>query len=229
MTEEKSTEGTSDAARAFVSLAVKAASAGALKKLTFSRPKPGAGAFKAAASEYRSASGELMIKLEYLLEDGKNIRKNVRLEDAGKTIAELSSSYKQGNLILDGAEAQYLTSKKGKTTLSGIRRAELALESEAARELGGADREKNYFWHGGEGWLIALGISDKNGRVHDKRQSKFRQINRFTELLDDVYGELPETGTLNVCDLCCGKSYLSFAVYEYLTKDKKTGRRHALR
>ena len=79
MTEEKSTEGTSDAARAFVSLAVKAASAGALKKLTFSRPKPGAGAFKAAASEYRSASGELMIKLEYLLEDGKNIRKNVDL------------------------------------------------------------------------------------------------------------------------------------------------------
>ena len=61
------------------------------------------------------------------------------------------------------------------------------------------------------------GISDKNGRVHDKKQSKFRQINRFLEHVEDITRRLATCGTLRVADLCCGKSYLSFAVYYYLT------------
>jgi SAM-dependent methyltransferase len=65
--------------------------------------------------------------------------------------------------------------------------------------------------------MALLGISDKNGRVHDKMQGKFRQIHRFLENLQVIYGELPAEGTLTVYDLCCGKSYLSFAVYHYLT------------
>lgn len=62
-----------------------------------------------------------------------------------------------------------------------------------------------------------MGISDANGRVHDKKQPKFRQINRFLELIRDTESALPATGCLHICDLCCGKSYLSFAVYHYFT------------
>ena len=61
-----------------------------------------------------------------------------------------------------------------------------------------------------------LEVSDKNGRVYDKKQAKFRQINRFLELIRDVEGYLPDNDEeLRICDLCCGKSYLSFAVYHY--------------
>lgn len=62
-----------------------------------------------------------------------------------------------------------------------------------------------------------MGVSDANGRVHDKKQPKFRQINRFLELIRDTESALPATGCLHICDLCCGKSYLSFAVYHYFT------------
>ena len=65
--------------------------------------------------------------------------------------------------------------------------------------------------------MFELGVSDKNGRVYDKKQAKFRQINRFTEHIADIYKHLPADGVLNILDLCCGKSYLSFAVYHYLT------------
>ncbi len=147
--------------------------------------------------------------------------------DAVEYLSSLAAEfrYRQGNLSAGGREAQYIVSKKGKVTVSGAGSLRDALASQpgSAEISEGVDSEKRYFWHGGEPWLIALGISDKSGRVHDKRRSKFRQINRFTELLDDVYGELPQEGELKVCDLCCGKSYLSFAVYEYLTK--KRGRR----
>jgi SAM-dependent methyltransferase len=53
--------------------------------------------------------------------------------------------------------------------------------------------------------------------VHDKKQGKFRQINKFLEYVEEVYSELPRESVLTVYDLCCGKSYLSFAVYHYLT------------
>ena len=56
--------------------------------------------------------------------------------------------------------------------------------------------------------------------MHDKKQGKFRQINRFLEYLDGVYPSLPKDGELTVFDLCCGKSYLSFAVYYFLTELK---------
>ena len=42
----------------------------------------------------------------------------------------------------------------------------------------------------------------------------FRQINRFLELVRDTLPSLPK-GEIRICDLCCGKSYLSFAVYHY--------------
>lgn len=82
------------------------------------------------------------------------------------------------------------------------------------------DRQKQHILSGREPFLRELGVSDANGRVYDKKQSKFRQINRFLELLRDVEDRLPADGVLRVCDLCCGKSYLSFAVYHYLTAVK---------
>ena len=53
--------------------------------------------------------------------------------------------------------------------------------------------------------------------MYDKKQAKFRQINRFIEHVTEIYKHLPSDGELNILDLCCGKSYLSFAVYHYLT------------
>ena len=81
------------------------------------------------------------------------------------------------------------------------------------------NREKKYILDGTEPFLNYLGVSDKNGRVYDKKQSKFRQINRFLELIRDVEDKLPK-GSIRICDLCCGKSYLSFAVYHYFANVK---------
>ena len=81
-------------------------------------------------------------------------------------------------------------------------------------------KKKNYILEGTEDFLIKLGISSADGRVHDKKQAKFRQINRFLEHIEEIYPRLPKDGELRVFDLCCGKSYLSFAVYYYLTVKK---------
>ncbi len=93
-----------------------------------------------------------------------------------------------------------------------------AVLPEGAVRLFGNDREKKRVLTGAEEFLICLGISDGNGRVHDKRQSKFRQICRFAEYIIDAEKRLYPEGEIYVCDLCCGKSYLSFAAYYVLTE-----------
>lgn len=65
-------------------------------------------------------------------------------------------------------------------------------------------------------FLIRLGVSDFNGKVFQKHYSKFRQINRFLEIVDDSFETLDTSKTIKVIDFGCGKSYLTFALYHYL-------------
>lgn len=80
--------------------------------------------------------------------------------------------------------------------------------------------EKNYIIKEGEyaHWLYETGLIDKNGNVHNSMRKKFRQINRFAEMISDVEKYVPEGGT--IIDMGCGKSYLTFAVYYYFNTIK---------
>ena len=135
------------------------------------------------------------------------------------------------------------------------------------------DRQKNYLLKEGApvDFLVQLGIMAKDGKIHAQKYSKFRQINRFLEYVDDILPSLtadtarmqtatlknsgsqktdcakmkgaPEASetdeiapkapeiqeardsktlprTLEIVDFGCGKSYLTFAVYYYLTATK---------
>jgi SAM-dependent methyltransferase len=57
-----------------------------------------------------------------------------------------------------------------------------------------------------------------DGRVRKSRYDKFRQVNRFLELVDDVVPALRTQGTLRIVDFGCGKSYLTFAIHHLLTE-----------
>jgi hypothetical protein len=65
-------------------------------------------------------------------------------------------------------------------------------------------------------FLVELGVMNRDGRVKAQRYPKFRQVNRFVELVDDVLPELPP-GRLRVVDFGSGKSYLTFALHHLLT------------
>lgn len=131
----------------------------------------------------------------------------------------------QINLITTAGNAEFRRSRNGAEILLGAAKVRAALDAaqlpggSAPRkiDIAGHDRVEQHILTGAEPFLIRLGVSDANGRVHDKKQPKFRQINRFLELIRDTESALPATGCLHICDLCCGKSYLSFAVYHYFT------------
>ena len=65
--------------------------------------------------------------------------------------------------------------------------------------------------------LVDLGVMLPDGRVVKAHNDKFKQINRFLEIVNDSIGNLSE---INIIDFGCGKSYLTFILYYYLTEVK---------
>ena len=82
----------------------------------------------------------------------------------------------------------------------------------------GNDRVKKRAIDANEPWLRALGVTGGHGKPIAPMTDKFRQIERFAEILGHMVSEaaLPKTGKLRVFDMGCGKGYLTFAASEML-------------
>ena len=65
-------------------------------------------------------------------------------------------------------------------------------------------------------YLHALGITDAKGIVLPSAQDKYRQINKYVEILGGLVKSLPPEKILRVADMGSGKGYLTFALYDYL-------------
>ena len=205
----------------FFALIKSAYDTGALKKLIFSRPK--ASEVKKITARLTKTKRGVILSLEYNLPSGTVSQKNLLGEELKEVIPELIGEYAQVNLLTTLGDAERKASSSGKVVALGadkLRKRLIGAPLDFETAIEAIDKKKNYILSGSEPFLIKLGISDKGGRVHDKKQGKFRQINRFLEYVDGVYQSLPTEGDLTVYDLCCGKSYLSFAVYYYLTEVK---------
>ncbi|MBR7116618.1 MAG: SAM-dependent methyltransferase [Clostridia bacterium] len=211
-----------DRSEEFSALIALAFSRATLKKLIFSRPfVREEKKITARLTEHR---GRRLLALEFSLPGDTVRHKNLTEAELRQELGALIRDYAQVNLITTLGDAEYKVSRSGKYALLGADKLMRAHNSESTSfesAIEALDNKKNYILSGNEDFLVSLGISDKTGRVHDKKQGKFRQINRFLEHIEDIYPSLPGDGDLTVYDLCCGKSYLSFAVYYYLTAIKK--------
>lgn len=130
-------------------------------------------------------------------------------------VAPLTHRFKHVNVFTATHESSIRVSKKGKVFVSTK-----PLPSQLAPFS--HNRKKTYVMpdHFHSKALVALNIMDENGNVFPSKRDKYKQINRFLEMIEDVIDE-HLTPPLRIVDFGCGKSYLTFIVYEYFTQIKQ--------
>lgn len=143
--------------------------------------------------------------------DKKVIHENI--EDSSlileKIINLMSENFKQCDILANNS-LTLLMNKKGDFKITGIKKT-VTIDNTPQSH----NKAKNYILKEGEyiDWLYKLGVIDKNGIVISHKQKKFRQINKFLEMLKDIEENLPNNA--KIIDMGCGKSYLTFAMYHY--------------
>lgn len=185
-----------------------------LTKLTLS--KPADATVIRATGRLVELKGKLYLALERFCTDGKALHQNIPAENAAEAVAEMvPSQYQALNIQTPSGNCEVKVSKKGKVTVLDRIKRNAAAPVELTH-----NRKKQYIIADDEpvDFLVELGVQDAKGRIFDKKRSKFRQINRFLELVADVESHIITGDELYILDLCCGKSYLSFAVYYYFTR-----------
>lgn len=148
--------------------------------------------------------------------DKQSFTANISLKDLILSIKGAVENFRQCNIFTEDTEYLVRVTKKGKMFFSKNKFANTKFTTS------NNNREKNYIFKEGEiiQPLIDMGIYTSEGRIVKSMYDKYRQINRFIELIDD-YIKDSNLSKINIVDFGCGKSYLTFLVYYYFKFIKK--------
>lgn len=134
-------------------------------------------------------------------------------------LGQLKNQFLDIFLVTTDGEYTARFSRKGVCRLQVKERKSETAEQPAAPAAMSHDRSRNYLIPDGVPcpFLIATGVMTKDGNVRAKHYRKFRQINRYVEIVRDIVSQLPADEVIRIVDFGCGKSYLTFATHHLLT------------
>ena len=125
--------------------------------------------------------------------------------------AALETNFSEGTFFTAEADYQVLSNKKRQWTI---------LKKKPTRKAASQAHNRLKCRLLEEGtpipFLVELGVMRPDGSLVPKMAHKFRQINRFVEMISEVFPSFPQNKPLSIIDFGCGKSYLTFAIYHYL-------------
>ena len=225
---------------AFLAATRAAIEAGDFASLVLSKPRHASGQPRAVRIRLIALKG--VPALSFVATHAtRDATRNLALDDGIAEIAALlrpghSPAFAHATLHATDGDAQLLVSKKGKATLCrhrGIQtdRAE-SDRAEADRGPAGSgdvalaahDRERQRRLPLDLPFLVELGLTDASHRLVPSMARKWRQIDKFLEVLDHALDALPAVGggaqaaPIRVVDYGAGKGYLTFAVHEHLRR-----------
>lgn len=148
--------------------------------------------------------------------DKQVFHENIKINEISDKVGELIfGNYKQMTAWSNNEIFDLKISKKRKIFLGKKKNDNSKIVAK------GHNKEKNYILK--EGMiiepLIDLGVFTKEGKVVNSKYDKYKQINRFIEIIDDEIKK-NDYKELTILDFGCGKSYLTFVLYYYFVKIK---------
>ena len=140
----------------------------------------------------------------------KDITKNYLPNEALVQIEELlNHSFKQALLFTTKEDVHY-TAGKTKLTVNKASIPSAPTLQHDKEKMRLISPENNVY-------LQALGVTTNDGKVKKDMQDKYRQINKYTEILANALKELKHNNALSIVDMGAGKGYLTFALYDFIT------------
>ena len=150
----------------------------------------------------------------------QDITKNYPLDEAPALLESLLAQCKQANLFTTSAEVQLKKNKK-KAMLTRTAHKSVAAAQPLTQQA--HDRVKHRYVDQDSYFLQPLGITDHKAQIIPSMARKWKQINKFVEIFSGALAQISSTASaLRVVDFGSGKGYLTFALYDYLSKHGQT-------
>ncbi len=147
----------------------------------------------------------------------KDITKNYDLNDAQILLqAMLENDFYKADLFTTANDYHLTIDRSGKTLLK--QKAATQSEPVAATH---DHAKKRYVNTEHNVYLHELGITSAEGKVKSDKQDKYRQINKYVEIVESIVKEAALPNSFQITDMGAGKGYLTFALYDYLTNTMK--------
>jgi hypothetical protein len=203
-----------DAAVQFVHVLEAALRDGSFRRLLFAKPR-------VASDGLRITVRELIIREQTMLSfvtsyATNDVTKNVTVA-AGLDIVRslVANTFLRAHLTTAAERIDLSTSKKGSSALHRLQLSQPATEPTVQEH----DRAKQRFVPQDRRYLVEVGITDRNGRVIPAMARKWKQINKFVEIVDGAIqvSSLANQASISVADFGSGKGYLTFALHDHLT------------
>lgn len=197
----------------FLALLNESLSTGSFVKATLSRPPLEYRWRRLVVSAFIDSKGARQISFEY--SDTRQVERS--------NLTELEAFTELERLLTDLFRSVYLKTQNEEISFEHTDRDTFRLKrkliSGAAAPLPRHNREKNYPIAADTPFLIELGISAKDGTVKSDRYDKFRQIQKFIEIISTL---IPKEALLSdlgfkAIDFGSGKHYLTFALHQFLS------------
>lgn len=143
----------------------------------------------------------------------KDITKNYSLDEAQAILYDLlKNTFAKADLFTTDGDIHLTIYPNGKITV--VNKKATISETPVANH----NREKKR-WVDNEGaanYLHELGITTTDGKVKADKQDKYKQINKYVEIIDSVVATANLSQDFTIVDMGAGKGYLTFALYDYL-------------
>lgn len=158
--------------------------------------------------------GELVFSCTYHYQTNDQV-KNYNLTELKEVLSEvLNSKFKVGILFTLEEDFTIQFSKKGKVSTKSN------FPSFKNRPPITHDKPKERRAKLGQ-YLHLIGITDADGNVIPKMADKFKQINKYLEIIEGLLNNSRLPNNANIVDMGSGKGYLTFALYDYLVNQRK--------
>ena len=176
--------------------------------------KLGFGEYNKATLHQINLKGELHWQAERI-KNNQAHHSNIVDSDIELWLCGEISSFRQINLVCNGVSVTYFLRSNGK-----YRRVQST--NKLAKAVATThNKVKNYILGEGENIpaLIDLGIFNSDFKVVKSKYDKYKQINRFIEIVDDMFKDSGRD-EITILDFGAGKSYLTFIIYYYFAVKK---------